>query len=38
MLKEKGAIDMRCEYCATDYHFEVDDLKILLTDPHNTQH
>lgn len=38
MLKEKGAIDMHCEYCATDYHFEVDDLKILLTDPHNTQH
>ncbi|MFT6985729.1 MAG: molecular chaperone Hsp33 [Psychromonas sp.] len=35
MLKENGAIDMHCEYCATDYHFEVDDLKILLTD---TQH
>lgn len=38
MLEENGSIDMHCEYCASDYHFEVDDLKILLTDQHNTQH
>jgi molecular chaperone Hsp33 len=38
MLEENGAIDMHCEYCASDYHFEADDLKILLTDQHNTQH
>ena len=38
ILKEQGAIDMHCEYCASDYHFEVDDLQILLNDQHNTQH
>ncbi len=38
ILKERGAIDMHCEYCASDYHFEIDDLKILLDDKHNTQH
>lgn len=38
MLKETGSIDMHCEYCASDYHFETDDLHILLTDDHNLQH
>ena len=38
MLKETGSIDMHCEYCASDYHFEADDLRILLTDDHNLQH
>ena len=38
ILKKKGAIDMHCEYCGSDYHFELDDLKILLTDSHETQH
>jgi len=38
ILKEHGAVDMHCEYCASDYHFEVDDLQILLGDQHNTQH
>lgn len=38
MLKETGSIDMHCEYCASDYHFEADDLRILLTDSHNLQH
>ncbi len=38
LLNENGAIDMHCEYCASDYHFEVDDLQILLNDEHNTQH
>jgi molecular chaperone Hsp33 len=38
ILKEHGAIDMHCEYCGSDYHFEVDDLQILLNDTHNTQH
>ncbi len=38
ILNERGAIDMHCEYCATDYHFEVNDLQLLLADEHNTQH
>lgn len=38
ILKEHGAVDMHCEYCASDYHFEVDELQILLGDQHNTQH
>jgi molecular chaperone Hsp33 len=38
ILKEHGAVDMHCEYCAADYHFEVNDLQILLGDEHNTQH
>ncbi len=38
ILNERGSIDMHCEYCATDYHFEVDDLQLLLADEHNTQH
>jgi len=38
ILKETGAIDMHCEYCAADYHFEVNDLQILLGDEHNQQH
>ncbi|WP_028863423.1 Hsp33 family molecular chaperone HslO [Psychromonas aquimarina] len=38
LLQERGAIDMHCEYCASDYHFEIDDLKILLDDQHHTQH
>ena len=38
ILKENGAIDMHCEYCASDYRFEVNDLQILLGDNHNQQH
>lgn len=38
ILKENGAIEMHCEYCASDYHFELDDLQILLNDTHQTQH
>jgi len=38
ILKETGAIDMHCEYCASDYRFEVNDLQILLGDEHNQQH
>ncbi len=38
ILKEKGAIEMHCEYCASDYRFEVNDLQILLGDSHNQQH
>jgi len=38
MLNEQGSIDMHCEYCASDYHFEKDDLQILLNDEHGMQH
>jgi molecular chaperone Hsp33 len=38
ILKESGAIEMHCEYCANDYRFEVNDLQILLGDNHNQQH
>ncbi|WP_354623155.1 Hsp33 family molecular chaperone HslO [Psychromonas sp. MME2] len=38
MLHENGAIDMHCEYCGSDYHFELNDLQILLNDQHNTEH
>lgn len=38
ILNERGAIEMHCEYCVTDYRFELDDLQILLTDTHNQQH
>ena len=38
MLKEHGSIDMHCEYCGSNYHFERDDLQILLNDSHNIQH
>lgn len=38
ILNESGAIEMHCEYCATDYRFEINDLKILLGDEHNQQH
>ena len=38
ILKESGAIEMHCDYCATDYRFEVNDLQILLGDNHNQQH
>jgi molecular chaperone Hsp33 len=38
ILKESGAIEMHCEYCASDYRFEVNDLQILLGDNHNQQH
>ena len=37
-LNERGAIEMHCEYCASDYRFEVNDLQILLGDTHNQQH
>jgi len=38
IIKERGAIEMHCEYCANDYRFEVSDLQILLGDEHNQQH
>ena len=38
ILKERGAIDMHCEYCGSDYHFEVDDLQILLNNQNKTHH
>ena len=38
ILDEKGAIDMHCEYCASDYHFERDDLTILIDADQQTQH
>lgn len=38
ILNERGAIEMHCEYCASDYHFEINDLQILLGDTHNQQH
>lgn len=38
IIKEQGAVEMHCEYCASDYRFEVNDLKILLGDSHNQQH
>ena len=38
ILEERGSIDMHCEYCASDYHFEENDLQILLSNQHNTQH
>jgi molecular chaperone Hsp33 len=38
MLNEQGSIDMHCEYCASNYHFERDDLQILLNDEHGVQH
>ena len=38
ILNERGAIEMHCEYCANDYRFEVNDLRILLGDSHNQQH
>ncbi len=38
ILNERGAIEMHCEYCASDYRFEVNDLQILLGDTHNQQH
>lgn len=38
MLNEQGAIEMHCEYCASDYRFEVNELQILLGDKHNQQH
>jgi molecular chaperone Hsp33 len=38
IIKESGAVEMHCEYCATDYCFEVNDLQILLGDNHNQQH
>jgi len=37
ILEEQGSIDMRCEYCATDYSFKKQDLQILLT-PNDPQH
>lgn len=38
IIKESGSIEMHCEYCASDYRFEVNDLQILLGDNHNQQH
>jgi molecular chaperone Hsp33 len=38
IINESGAIEMHCEYCASDYRFEVSDLQILLGDEHNQQH
>ena len=38
MLKEQGNIEMHCEYCGSDYHFEKDDLQILLDDDDALQH
>ncbi|HEY5716429.1 MAG TPA: Hsp33 family molecular chaperone HslO [Psychromonas sp.] len=38
MLKEQGSIEMHCEYCGSDYHFEKDDLQILLNGGHAIQH
>ena len=38
ILDEKGAIDMHCEYCASDYHFERNDLTILIDADQQTQH
>jgi len=38
ILNESGVIEMHCEYCATDYRFEINDLQILLGDEHNQQH
>ncbi|MEH6454621.1 MAG: Hsp33 family molecular chaperone HslO [Psychromonas sp.] len=38
ILKDHGSIDMHCEYCASDYRFELEDLKILLDGQDNTQH
>lgn len=38
ILNESGAIEMHCEYCATDYRFEKNDLQILLGDVHHQQH
>jgi len=38
ILEEKGAIDMHCEYCGSDYHFERDELAILIDADQQTQH
>ena len=38
ILNERGAIEMHCEYCASDYRFEINDLQILLADQSNQQH
>ncbi|MGB5444493.1 MAG: Hsp33 family molecular chaperone HslO, partial [Psychromonas sp.] len=38
MLKEQGSIEMHCEYCGSDYHFEKDDLQILLNGDHALTH
>lgn len=38
IINEQGAIEMHCEYCANDYHFEINDLQILLGDTHNQHH
>ncbi|WP_193755571.1 Hsp33 family molecular chaperone HslO [Psychromonas sp. psych-6C06] len=38
LIKEHGAIEMHCEYCASDYRFEVNDLQILLGGTDNQQH
>lgn len=38
MLKEQGSIEMHCEYCGSDYHFEKDDLQILLNGDHAIKH
>lgn len=38
ILKEHGSVDMHCEYCGSDYHFDVAELQILLKDTHNIQH
>ncbi len=38
MLEEQGSIEMHCEYCGSDYHFEKDDLQILLNGDHSPKH
>ncbi|WP_372880814.1 Hsp33 family molecular chaperone HslO [Psychromonas sp.] len=38
MLKEQGSIEMHCEYCGSNYHFEKDDLQILLNGDHPLKH
>ena len=38
MLKEQGSIEMHCEYCGSDQHFEKDDVQILLGDSDALQH
>jgi molecular chaperone Hsp33 len=38
ILSEQGKIEMNCDYCNTNYHFNADDIAALFNDPqHNSE-
>lgn len=32
IIAEQGAVNISCEFCGTDYHFEADEISLLLQD------